>query len=164
MPAAHAWPAPVAPAVPTVAAPYSVKDKGGNAAWRPLILTKHQDDFIVQMQIEAANVSPRKLYDARATLFSPDYELAEGAPLAPALLPGHQFTAGCKILFCPRLARRTVRSCCPPSNATSSPPGGRPPGDFLPICESIGWRRANSRLPLPNDKCGGLLEACCPKT
>jgi hypothetical protein len=119
--------------VPTVAAPYSVKDKGGNAAWRPLILTKHQDDFIVQMQIEAANVSPRKLYDARATLFSPDYELAEGAPLASALLPGHQCTAGCKILFCPRLARRTARSCCPPSNATSSPPGGRPPGDFLPI-------------------------------
>jgi hypothetical protein len=87
------------PLPPTIAAPAPapavVKDRLGNIALRAQSLARHNEDVIAQLEV--ANVSSRKLYDARAVLFTSDNELAEGASVASLLAPDHNFSATFRI-------------------------------------------------------------------
>jgi hypothetical protein len=83
-----AAPAPAPTPVSTAAA---VKDRLNHIALRPLTLAKRDDDFLAQLEV--ANISARKLYDARATIYTADFELADSAEVAPLLAPDHQFAA-----------------------------------------------------------------------
>lgn len=91
------------PTPPPAASAAAIKDRLNNIALRPLALAKRDGDFLAQLEV--ANVSSRKLYDARATLYTADFELADSADVAPLLAPDHQFAATFRV----QLARAAER-------------------------------------------------------